>query len=156
MRAVVSTAVGLATLLYLLVSYAAYARFGQRIHGDILLNLAAVDSAGVRIVRLAFGLSLCLTYPCLHYAARRALDQLLFSRRGATGRDSSEHDRQAGARAKDYSREAPQLADATARISRRRLTTCRYTFGRARKFRFQNRCMRPLCALHPFFSCVGI
>ena len=92
MRAVVSTAVGLATLLYLLVSYAAYARFGQRIHGDILLNLAAVDSAGVRIVRLAFGLSLCLTYPCLHYAARRALDQLLFSRRGATGRDSDGRD----------------------------------------------------------------
>ena len=30
-------------------------------------------------------------------------------------------------------KEAPQLADATARISRRRLTTCRYTFGRARK-----------------------
>ena len=37
------------------------------------------------------------------------------------------------ARAKDFSREAPQLADATARISRRILTTYRYTFRRARK-----------------------
>ena len=29
-------------------------------------------------MRLGFGLSICLTYPCLHYAARRSLDQLIF------------------------------------------------------------------------------
>ena len=44
----------------------------------MLLNLAAIDAAPVRLVRLGFGLSICLTYPCLHFAARRSLDQLLF------------------------------------------------------------------------------
>ena len=29
-------------------------------------------------MRLGFGVSICLTYPCLHYAARRSIDQLLF------------------------------------------------------------------------------
>jgi amino acid permease len=80
MRAVVSAAVVTATCLYLFASLAAYARFGERTRGDILLNLATVDSDGVRLMRLAFGFSVCLTYPCLHFAARRALDQLLFSR----------------------------------------------------------------------------
>ena len=36
-------------------------------------------------MRLAFGVSVCLTYPCLHYAARRSLDQLFFrSKEGDT------------------------------------------------------------------------
>lgn len=33
-------------------------------------------------MRLAFGVSVCLTYPCLHYAARRSLDQLTVGRVG--------------------------------------------------------------------------
>ena len=91
MRVVVTSAVGVATVLYLFASYAAYARFGEDIKGDILLNLASIDDTGVRLVRLAFGFSVCLTYPCLHYAARRALDQLLFRRPrpGSTGRDTA-------------------------------------------------------------------
>ena len=80
MRAVVGASVGSAMVLYILTALAAYARFGDAIAGDILINLASVDSTAVRVVRLAFSVSVCLTYPCLHYAARRALDQILSDR----------------------------------------------------------------------------
>ena len=82
MAALVGSSVGTAMLLYILTGLAACVRFGVAVKGDILLNLAAIDSTTIRLVRLGFGLSVCLTYPCLHYAARRSLDQLVFGRRG--------------------------------------------------------------------------
>ena len=78
MRIVITTNFAIATSLYIVVSLSAYTLFGEQIQGDVLLNLASIDSQAVRLVRLAFGISLCLTYPCPHYAARRSLDQLLF------------------------------------------------------------------------------
>ena len=37
------------------------------------------------VLSLAFGLSICFTYPTMHYAARRSLDQLFFrSKEGDT------------------------------------------------------------------------
>ena len=41
------------------------------------LHLPHISRASPQ-VRLGFGVSICLTYPCLHYAARRSIDQLLF------------------------------------------------------------------------------
>ena len=58
-----------------------------------------------------------------------------------------------GARAKDYSREAPQLADATARISRRRLTTLQKCPPASRYDK--NRCMLGVLTLGEEF-CVGL
>ena len=81
MQAIVTAAVGTAAAIYLFTSFAAVARFGSEIKGDILINLGTIDSDFVRVIRLAFGISLCLTFPCLHYAARRSLDQLVFGRR---------------------------------------------------------------------------
>ena len=44
----------------------------------VLLNLAAIDGQGLKYLRLLFGVSICLTYPTMHFAARRSLDQMLF------------------------------------------------------------------------------
>ena len=82
LRVLVGASVGTAIVLYTLTGLAACVRFGSTVEGDVLLNLATVDSAAVRIMRLGFGVSVCLTYPCLHYAARRSLDQLTFGRVG--------------------------------------------------------------------------
>lgn len=73
-----TSAFGVAACIYLLTGVAAYAHFGEAVAGDVLLNLVPLDSAAVRLVRLGFGISICLTYPCLHFAARRSLEQLLF------------------------------------------------------------------------------
>ena len=78
MLCLTSTAIAAAAALYVATGAAAYSYFGDDLQGDVLLNLATVDSKLVRAVRLGFGLSICLTYPCLHFAARRSLDQLLF------------------------------------------------------------------------------
>lgn len=78
MRRLITAAFGAAACIYLLAAVAAYATFGEATEGDVLLNLVPIDSAAVRLVRLGFGLSICLTYPCLHFAARRSLEQLLF------------------------------------------------------------------------------
>lgn len=56
----------------------AYGFFGEALRGDVLLNLATLDGRGFQLLRLAFGFSICCTFPALHYAARRALDQVLF------------------------------------------------------------------------------
>lgn len=73
-----TAAFGVAACIYLLTGVAAYAHFGEATQGDVLLNLVPIDSAAVRLIRLGFGISICLTYPCLHFAARRSLEQLLF------------------------------------------------------------------------------
>ncbi len=79
MTTVSAASIVIAALLYAATGAAAYAHFGEAVRGDVLLNLADVDSPAMRIVRLGFGLSLCFTYPTLHYAARRSLDQMLFN-----------------------------------------------------------------------------
>lgn len=97
MGTAVAAAIIAATALYLVAAFAASARFGEGIRGDILLNLAAIDSTSVRVVRLAFGLSLCLTYPVLHFPARRVLSQLLFNRADSRSADSGAGDPEAAA-----------------------------------------------------------
>ena len=70
----------------MLTGVAAYCHFGEDVRGNVLLNLAALPSPAIRAVRLAFATSICLTYPCLHFAARCSLDQLLFRERRASRR----------------------------------------------------------------------
>ena len=48
------------------------------LRGDVLLNLAALDGVFFKLLRLAFGLSVCCTYPTMHYVVRRSIDQMLF------------------------------------------------------------------------------
>ena len=88
MRGVLGASIASALVLYLVTALAAYARFGDAVRGDVLLNLGGIDSTCVRAVRLAFGVSVCLTYPCLHFAARRSLDQLLSGREGGAGAET--------------------------------------------------------------------
>ena len=85
MRKLITLSLVSAMVLYMLTGLAAYARFGEALLGDVLINLAAIDSTAVRFVRLFFGVSICLTYPCLHYATRHSLNDLLWkaSRSGA-------------------------------------------------------------------------
>jgi amino acid permease len=71
-------ALGTAAAVYGAVGWAAYGTFGEELQGDVLLNLATVDATWMALLRLAFALSICLTYPTTHYAARRSLDQMLF------------------------------------------------------------------------------
>ena len=78
MLCLTSVAISTAIAIYAASGAAALSYFGDALQGDVLLNLAAIDSHLVRAVRLGFGVSICLTYPCLHYAARRSIDQLLF------------------------------------------------------------------------------
>jgi len=78
MLCLTSVAIATAIAIYAASGAAALSYFGDALQGDVLLNLAAIDSHLVRAVRLGFGVSICLTYPCLHYAARRSIDQLLF------------------------------------------------------------------------------
>jgi len=73
-----SIALAVATLLYAVVGVCAYGYFGDALLGDVLLNLATLDGRFFQLLRLAFGLSVCCTFPALHYATRRALDQMLF------------------------------------------------------------------------------
>jgi amino acid permease len=78
MNAMSALAFGIAILIYLTAGALGYALFGEGVHGDVLTDLSAVDSVIVRLARLAFGLSVCLTYPVLSFSARRSLDQLVF------------------------------------------------------------------------------
>ena len=48
------------------------------LRGDVLLNLASLDGLFFKLLRLAFGLSVCCTYPTMHYVVRRSVDQMLF------------------------------------------------------------------------------
>lgn len=85
MGAVAAVALTIAALVYAAVGACAYGYFGETLRGDVLLNLADIDSDGLRLLRFAFGLSICFTYPTMHYAARRSLDQLFFrSKEGET------------------------------------------------------------------------
>jgi len=86
MRRLTGAAFAAAGSLYVLTGVAAYCHFGEDVRGNVLLNLAALPSPAIRAVRLAFATSICLTYPCLHFAARCSLDQLLFRERRASRR----------------------------------------------------------------------
>lgn len=78
MTLLASIAIGAAAVLYSTVGAAAYAYFGETLRGDVLLNLAELPGLTIQLLRLAFALSICLTFPTLHFAARRSLDQMLF------------------------------------------------------------------------------
>ena len=78
MTGVCATALGASAVLYAAVGASGYYYFGESVQGDVLLNLASVDSPIVRLLRMAFGLSICFTYPALHFGARRAFDQMVF------------------------------------------------------------------------------
>jgi len=54
-------AVCAAGVVYFVVGYGGYVRFGEALHGDILIDLALVPGGAIKLVRLGFGISLCLT-----------------------------------------------------------------------------------------------
>jgi len=63
MGAVAAVALGVAALVYAAVGASAYGYFGEGLRGDVLLNLATIDSDGLRLLRAAFGLSICFSMP---------------------------------------------------------------------------------------------
>jgi amino acid permease len=71
--------VGLAGVIYACAGWAAYGYFGEDLAGDVLLSLEMLDRRDMQLLRLFFGVSICFTYPTMHYAARRSLDQMLFN-----------------------------------------------------------------------------
>lgn len=71
--------IGFACVVYVITGYGGYSFFGEDTRGDVLLNLATLEGAAFKWLRLAIGVSICLTYPMLMYPARRSLDQMLFN-----------------------------------------------------------------------------
>jgi amino acid permease len=85
MTLISAIALGTAGVIYSSVGAAAYLHFGEATQGDVLLNLESIGSPTMRIMRFSFGISICFTYPTIHFACRRSLDQLLFhSKEGNT------------------------------------------------------------------------
>ena len=78
MTTIAAVAIVITAVIYCVVGVSAYSFFGERLRGDILLNLAELPGLSFQLLRLAFALSVCFTYPTLHFAARRSLDQMLF------------------------------------------------------------------------------